>query len=452
MINSIYSTITTVRGISSKGFLTYLEQLWKQRGDAFVLPIGGQGMLFAIHPDYVKHVNVDASSHYDKGASYNVPRRYLFGNGLITSTGALWRTQRKLMAPFFTPTNILAYTNMIETEGKRQIERWEELARTEQTIDMTDEMMGLLARIVLRTMFSIDNPEENDRIRDAIDYLIANLSFRTRSPFRLPDSFPTSANRRYKSSREAVQGYIIGLINRRREQAETNWPDDILTRLMQARDSDTGQRMSDAQLLDECITIYAAGSETTARTLGFAWYILARHPDIAEQLHLETDKVISGEPLTHDAMKKLTYTMQITRETLRLYPAAPLYLRDCIDGDEIAGIKITQGRPVYMSPFLTHRHPEFWPEPERFNPDRWTPEAEKARHPYAFHAFAAGARICIGNNLSLMEGQILLAMLARHFAPRLNPSDHVITVDQHGTLYAKNGIPMQIVKRASAPN
>jgi cytochrome P450 len=204
--------------------------------------------------------------------------------------------------------------------------------------------------------------------------------------------------------------------------------------------------MSESLLRDESITIFFAGHETTARTMTFAWYALAANPHVAAQLYEELDSVLGGRTPATDDLRQLPYTLQVIKEVLRLYPAAPIYARDAIAGDRIDGFDVPAGAAVILSPYYTHRHPDFWEEPERFDPDRWTREKEAMRHHYAYHPFAAGPRICIGNNFSLLESHLLLAVLAQRFAPRLRTGFEPRWVMQ-GTLGFVGGLPMVIAAR-----
>ncbi|HET9495623.1 MAG TPA: cytochrome P450, partial [Chloroflexia bacterium] len=189
-----------------------------------------------------------------------------------------------------------------------------------------------------------------------------------------------------------------------------------------------------------------AGHETTARTLAFLWYALAEHPEVAERMHAEIDEVLADDAPVIAHLKQLPYTLQVVKETLRLYPAAPMYARDAAAPDEIDGLPVPVGAQMLVMPYLTHRHPEFWPDPLRFDPDRWTPEQEAARHPYAYHPFAAGQRICLGNNFSLFESHVLVALLARHFELRKVPG-HTPQMQMQGTLGSANGLPMVVARR-----
>jgi cytochrome P450 len=262
----------------------------------------------------------------------------------------------------------------------------------------------------------------------------------------IPLWIPTRKNRVYKKARAMVHSYIDSLIEQRRSLPEADWPNDLLTRLMQARDDETGEPMSESLLRDESITTFFAGHETTARTLTYTWYALASNPHVAEKLHNELDTMLGDRTPTLEDMHHLPYTLQVIKEVLRLYPPAPFYVRDSIGEDELGGFN-TQGLPVLMSPYYTHRHPDFWENPLEFNPNRWTPEQEANRHPYAYHPFAAGQRVCIGNNFSLLESHILLSLLAREYAPRLAPG-FTPNFIMGGTLGTSNGFPMIIERRS----
>jgi cytochrome P450 len=205
--------------------------------------------------------------------------------------------------------------------------------------------------------------------------------------------------------------------------------------------------MGEGMLRDETITAFVAGHETTARTLSFAWYALASNPHAAERLHEELDRVLGGRLPTVGGLRQLPYTLQVLKEVLRLYPAAPFYARDALGADQLGGYDVPKGAGIMLSPYYTHRHPQFWDEPDRFDPDRWTREREAMIHGHQYHPFAAGPRICIGNNFSLLESHLLLAILAQRFAPRLRDG-YQAKWEMLGVLSLKGGLPMVIAPRA----
>src|SRR5690606_6855620 len=178
----------------------------------------------------------------------------------------------------------------------------------------------------------------------------------------------------------------------------------------------------------------------------FAWYALATYPKAAERLYEELERVLGGRTPTAGDLRQLPYTLQVVKEVLRLYPAAPFYVRDAVEPDELGGFEVPAGAAVMLSPYYTHRHPQFWDDPETFDPDRCTREREAARHGHAYHPFAAGPRICIGNNFALLESHLLLAILAQRFTPRLRPGFEPRWV-MRGTLGLAEGLPMVITAR-----
>ena len=437
------NTWEALRGFTRAGFLEYIGELWQQHGDVFQINIFNRRMVVAMHPDAVRHVNVANRQNYDKLQSYEVVRKFMTGNGLLTSTGDLWRRQRKLMSPFYTPKGVQAYGEIMLKDGYRLLDRWSGM--NGRTVEIGEEMTFVTAAIILRAMFSMEADEAIIRMKNAVETMLG-YGGSNQAGIRIPLWVPTRKNRNYIKARDMVHTYIYSVIAQRRALPEAEWPNDLLTRLMQARDEETGEPLSEDLLRDELITTFFAGHETTARTMTFTWYALAKNPEVAERLHAELDSVLGDHSPTLNDLHQLPYTLQVIKEVLRLYPPAPFYIRDALAEDKLGDFE-THGLPVLMSPYYTHRHPDFWEHPLEFNPDRWTPEQESKMHPYAYHPFAAGQRVCIGNNFSLLESHILLALLAREYAPRLVPGFAPQFV-MGGTLGTSNGFPMVIERRS----
>ncbi|MEZ4770998.1 MAG: cytochrome P450 [Caldilineales bacterium] len=439
----IVELITQMR---RKGQLAFFMDAWHDYGDLAHLRLGTRDMFLVVHPDAVRHVNVTRSDNYDKRESYDSVRELLLGDGLVSSRGDLWRRQRRLMAPFFTPRAIEQYLPVFIADTQAMIDRWNRLGAQDQPVELGDEMMMLTAAVILHTMFSTESSDDMLDIKAAVETMISYTASGQQNPVQLPRWMPTPANRRYFKARELVFTYIKVLLDQRRALPMDQWPDDLLSKLILTRDEETGEAMSDSLLRDESITIFVAGHETTARTLTFMFYALSQNPQVERRMVDEINGVLGDRQPTVADLKKLPYTLQVIKETLRLYPAAPIYARDVVADDDVCGVHIPGGARVMPFPYATHRHPDFWPDPERFDPDRWTPEAEAARHPYAFHAFAAGKRICLGNNFSLLESHVIAAMLVPRFQLRLAPR-HQPQVDMAGTITSKNGMPMLIERR-----
>ncbi|MCB9763825.1 MAG: cytochrome P450 [Alphaproteobacteria bacterium] len=435
-----------IQAVRTRGFLDAVEQAWRTHGDVFRVGLGARTLTFAMHPDAVQQVNVTGRKRYDKRASYDGVRDFLIGEGIAASTGDLWLRQRRLMAPFFTHSGIRVYADLMLRDTQRLAERWEDLADAGEEVEIAAEMTRVTASIILKAMFSTEAMASIHRMKDAVEIMTAFVSQRM-TGLRVPLWVPTATNRRYIAARDYAHGTIAALIEERRASDPAGWPDDLLSRLMNARDEETGEAMSEALLRDESITVFFAGHETTARTMTFAWYALAAHPEAAARLHAELDRELGDGPVTVDALRRLPYTLQVVKEVLRLHPPIPFYVRDAVADDEIGGFTIPSGSAVMLSPYCTHRHPEIWADPEAFDPDRWSPEREAQRHRFAYHPFAAGPRTCLGNNFSLLESHLMLAVLARRFAPRLREG-FTPRWEMQGVLSLGEGLPMVIARRA----
>ena len=442
-------TVQALTGLARRGFLDEMGRQWHTHGDLFAVRFGPRKLVVAMHPDAVREVTMTSRRDFDKLGSYDTVRRYLTGDGLVASTGDLWKRQRRLMSRFFTPRGVQAYGDTMLRDALRLTERWDHLADTGERVDMGVEMTELTASIIVAAMFSSDAAMSG--LHRHVATMIGYANSRA-AGLAAPHWAPTPGARRYVAARDAVHGFIEDLIARRRAMPEDRWPSDLLTRLMGARDDETGESMADSLVRDESITMFFAGHETTARTMTATWYALAANPEAAARLHDELDTVLGpagdlgARPPTLDDLTRFPYTLRVVKEVLRLYPAAPFYVRDAATDTEVTGVPIPAGTAVMLSPYYTHRHPDFWADPEAFDPGRWEPEREATQHPTAYHPFASGERVCIGNHFSLLESHILLAVLAHRFAPRL-ADGFTPNWRMDGVLSSANGMPMTIARR-----
>jgi cytochrome P450 len=440
---SSFEVITSVRRY---GFLGFLMKIWRESGDLTRVRIGNQSLLLVVHPDHVKHINITKREAYDKGASYENLRQQLLGNGIVTAVGEDWRRQRRLMAPFFTPRGIEKFYPIFLSDTQDLIARWRQRSGSSEPVEMLSEMMGVTAAVILHSVFSTDSGPTLDRVKNSIEALITHLSNSQLNPLRLPAWVPTPSNLRFQRNKAAVTAYIRELIDSRRALPRDQWPADLLTDLMTTEDVETKTSMAEQLLVDNGLTLFAAGHETTARTLSFLWYALSQNPEVEQRLHAELDSVLGDAPPTLSELRRLPYTLQVVKEVMRLFPAAPMYARDAMTDDELDGVHVPAGTRCLMFAYGTHRHPAFWSDPERFDPDRWLPAREAEQHACAYHPFATGQRICLGNSFSLLESHVMTAMLARHFTLRMKPG-HVPRFDFFGTLGSRNGLPMTIEAR-----
>jgi cytochrome P450 len=339
-----------------------------------------------------------------------------------------------------------AFSDIFLRDTAAMAERWKRLAAEQTQVEMLDEMALITASIILKAVFSTESEQDILQIKEAVETMVSYASESSMNPFRLPDWAPTAHNNNYWEARETTHRYIDGVLDTRLAMDESDYPDDLLSKLITAEDPETGERMSRDLLRDEALTNFFAGYETSARTMSYTWYALAKNPEVKAKLHEELDRELGDRLPTLDDLKRLPYTLRTIKETLRLYPPVPMYARDVIDDDVLDGYQIEKGSVMMVLSYFTHRHPEFWDDPLRFEPDRHRPEAEKERHPQAYHPFASGKRICLGNHFSLLETHIMLAILAQRFDAQL-PPDYEADFVLNGILNVDNGLPMILTSR-----
>ena len=438
--------LKNIRDMAQKGMLGFVADNWQEYGDLFEVQVGPKKLVMLIHPDHVRHVTLTNARNYDKLQSYDGVRKYVIGDGIVTSTGELWKRQRRLMAPFYTPRSVEEFSNIFIRDTLVMAERWKRLAANQEPVEMLDEMAVITASIILKAVFSTESEQDILQIKESVETMITYASQSSMRPFRVPDWLPTVENNAYWKARELVHDYINGVLDSRLAMDESEYPDDLLSKLITAEDPETGDRMSRQLLRDEALTNFFAGYETSARAMSYTWYALAKNPEVKAKLHEELDRELGEELPTVGDLKRLPYTLRTIKETLRLYPPAPMYAKDVIDDDVLDGYLIEKGSVIMLFPYFTHRHPHFWDDPLRFEPDRHAPEAEKERHPQAYHPFGSGQRICLGNHFSLLETHIMLAILAQRFDPQLPPGYEANFVAD-GILNIRNGLPMILQRR-----
>jgi cytochrome P450 len=387
-------------------------------------------------PDHVHHVAATRPENYPKGRSVE-DLKMLVGGGLFTADGDAWRHHRTLLQPKFRKVAIVKYGPLMMQACEALHARWD--ARVGQTVDVADEMMDLALAIVGRTMFSRLVREEEDTIGQAYRVALGELSRRGEQFFELPMWVPTASHRKFNAAKEFIEGYIAAAVAERRGKAQRH--DDLLDALL---DASMQGAMSEQQLKDEVSTVFLAGHETTALALTWAWHLLGRHPEVDAALHAELARVLGDRPPTVDDLKDLPYTRMVCDETLRICPPVWVYPRTALEDDVLDGYHVPKGAFVLICPYFAHRRPEAWPEPERFDPERF--RSPGRRPPHEFCPFGAGARTCAGLNFAMQEMTLALATLARSFRPEPVPG-HEPKLVAKGTLRPDGGMPMILRRR-----
>jgi cytochrome P450 len=366
------------------------------------------------------------------------------GRGLLVSEGERWERQRRLIQPLFTRRAIAGYATLMAEEASASAARWAPDAGAGATIDAHAEMARLTLRVVGRAIFGDDVERARDVLRSALPVVTRWAVRRAMSPVNPPVWWPTPANVRAARARRELYAVVDGLIARRKAAGADG--DDLLSRLLRARDPDTGAAMDGQQVRDEALTFLLAGHETTSTALTFTLDLLGRHPREQERIHDEIDRVLGGRLPRLDDMTVLARAAMAIKEAMRLNPPAPAWGRCAEAEDEIGGYRVPRGAWVVVSPWATHRHPAFWEDPEAFDPARFAPEAEAARHRYAYFPFGAGPRACIGSHFALMEAIIALAVLLQRF--RLQADPRRAPLDTTGiTLRPGRPVPIALAPR-----
>jgi cytochrome P450 len=369
-----------------------------------------------------KRILQDNAQNYDKEhPSYRMLRR-LFGNGLLTSEGDFWLRQRRLAQPSFQRERVASMSAAMTAAALEAADRWDRTALAGAPLSIAREMSRLTLRIVGDALFGSSLGEKAAAVGASWEVLNAQMSERAAKMSLLPPILPTKYDAEFRRARKVLFEVVDEIVLAKR--ASSADAPDLLTALMHAVDADTGERMTDAQLRDEVVTMLLAGHETTAITLTWVWARLARHPPVAEALHAELDRVLEGRAPTAEDIARLPYTRGLVNETLRLHSPAYIINRHARADDVVAGHRVYRGGSIVLSPLVLHRHPAYWDRPDTFDPARWLDRDEERRRPkFAFIPFSAGPRQCIGNHFSMMESMLILATLAQRFAPRLVTDD-----------------------------
>jgi cytochrome P450 len=409
-------------------------------GDIAHWRIGPQHLFLFSHPDLIRDVLVTNGRHFHKSRGLERAKR-LLGNGLLTSEGEFHLRQRRLAQPAFHKHRIASYAVTMSDYAARTSERW----RDGQTLDMHTEMMRLTLGIVARTLFDADVENEAAEIGEALTRAFESFNFAMLPFTEYLEKLPLPSVRRFNSARDTLDRTIYRMIDERRLSGEDKG--DLLSMLLMATDTEgDGGGMSDLQLRDEALTIFLAGHETTANALTWTWYLLSQHPQVEATLHAEIDAALNGRVPAYDDMPSLPYTRMVLAESMRLYPPAWAIGRRALESFDARGFTIPKRSVVLMSQYIVHRDARFFPNPERFDPDRWKPEAVAQRPKFSYFPFGGGNRVCIGEQFAWMEGVLLIAALAQKWRMRL-VSGHPVEVQPLITLRPRHGMRMFLEKR-----
>jgi cytochrome P450 len=382
----------------SEESLTRLQDYFARFGDVYRVFAPARGVYNYVinNPEDIKRVLLTNHRNYTKGEGMDRVK-ILLGNGIMTSEGAFWRRQRRMMQPSFHRRVIDRFSTLISEVNEKFAQRWAEQSARKEPVNVSSDTSELTLEIVLRSIFGSD-------LQRLENQMGAN-------PFEVVAKQP---NRDLKFAFQFRSlGKLVGeLIQKRRHAPEEHF--DFLSMLMLTRDRESDEPMSDKELIDEVLTLIVAGHETTAAALTWTWYLLDQHREAAEQLEAEADRTADGL-MALSAAEAMSFTHQVLQESLRLYPPGWLISRRAIEGDELGGFVIPPRTDVFISPYMLHRHPAFWSDAEEFKPERFADADANERHKFAYIPFAVGPRHCIGENIAMFEMLVHMRTMTRRF-------------------------------------
>ncbi|MCX7961432.1 MAG: cytochrome P450 [Burkholderiales bacterium] len=417
-----------------------------ERGPLCYTRLLGKRIYFVNDAEFVKRILLDNAANYPKSVTYRNNLRPFLGDGLLVSEGEFWRRQRRLMQPAFHLRRLRALADTMAGCAAAAAARWSHAT----IVDVMAQMNAVTMEIVAKTLFGADVSADIAEVADAMAVLQEETGrVRLRAFFELPEFLVRPRGREFRRAVATLDRIVARIVCERRAAAARGEPprEDLLAMLIEAKDADTGDAMTDRQLRDELVTLFLAGHETTAIALTWTFHLLAQHPEAEAKLHAELDAVLGERAApAFDDLERLPYARMVAEETMRLYPPAYVFSRRALAEDRLGPYRMPAGAHIVISPYALHRRPDYWPEPEAFRPERFAPGEERARPRYAYLPFGGGPRVCIGNAFAMMEHAIVLCAIARRWRLEAIPGREVAT-EPRITLRPRGGLPMRVVAR-----
>jgi cytochrome P450 len=449
--------LSTLRAVQADtpGFLTSMRDTY---GPLVRVPLGPQTLHLLSDPEAISDVLIASARNFDSdivgsSGTREPPLAKLLGNGLLTSTGAQHKKQRKLLQPLFHRQRVASYADAFAELTEQRMDRWSDGER----LDALVEMVELTLAVVTRTIFDVALDSDVSRtVRTALPKNDGPLRWAMAPGGALLSRLPLPSNVQFKRGRDALDAVVHRLIAERRRSGADGA--DLLSMLIAAKDADTGEPMDDRQIRDEVLTLLMAGHDTTANGLAWALHLLGRDARAAELLWTEVDDVLGGRLPGFADLPALTWTRAVFSEALRVYPPVWTVARRALSDHELLGYRVPGDATVMMSAWVVHRDPRWWPDPERFAPQRWVERAPDGsvdnltgtalaadRPRFSYFPFGGGPRQCIGNEFALLEGVMALATLARRW--RFAPAPGRVTAQAKIIVRPRGGLPMTVHAR-----
>lgn len=417
--------------------LAFALDISRKFGDIAHYRVGPLHIYQLNSPELIRQILVEEPQRFHKARFIKRAFGPFVGDGLLTSDGELWKRQRKLVQPAFQHDHLGKYGEIMVSHTLRMMDSF----RDGEVSEINSDMMDLTLGVVIKSLFGAEIKSGADEIGALMMAFLEAANQRLNSAVQIPSWVPTRRNLREKRAMARIETMLRSLIEARRASGEQR--NDLLSVLLAAVDEESGKGMSDRQLRDEMMTLFLAGHETTAMALTWTWYLLSQHPEVESKLRAELSRALNGRTPTAADLRQLPYTEMVVRESLRLYPPATGFAREPIKDAHIGGYEVPKGSLVVANTYALHRDARFFPEPERFDPERFAAGWETRIPRYAYLPFGGGPRVCIGNGFAMMEAVLIVATMAQRWQFLLEPDPKVVPV-QLVTLRPQNGIRMKL--------
>lgn len=386
--------------------LALADAVWRTCGELGRVRVGYLRFVYAFTPELMQEVLVDKADAFVKAPGLRVIARQVLGDGLLTAEGEPWRRRRKLLAPIFARHRLAHFADTMVRGTDRGLERFHDGA----VLALDHELMRITLTIVADALFGADSFDDADDVGRAMDEVQEGFNLKV-SSLPTPLWVPTPSNRRLQRALDVLDAKVTRIIEDRR--ARPTPTDDLLNLLLHARDEE-GRGLSPIEVRDEVMTLFLAGHETTAVLLGWAFQLLGQNPAIYDAVLAEVD-ALSGETPSYGNLERLDLIKRCLEEAMRLFPPAYMFGRTAQRDVDLTGLSLKAGQTILFSPWVMHRRADLWPDPERFDPDRFTAEQVAARPKFHYAPFGGGPRICIGNHFALMEATLVVARISQRF-------------------------------------
>jgi cytochrome P450 len=422
--------------------LQFQLDLMREHAEIASVRLGVFKAVTSFAPEIAHQVLVAQADAFMKSYGLSLFARPILGDGLLTSEHAVHRRQRRLIAPAFVQRQVASYAALMSERAERAIASM----LTAGEVDIGERSMQVALEIVGKTLFDAELSDSASEVGAAVTEAMECVMASMVAPVPVPPSVPTLGNLKLRRAVRRLDAVVYAMIRERRARSETG--DDLLSILLAARDEVDGSGMSDLQVRDEAMTAFLAGHETTANALTWSLILLAQHPEVRTRVEAELDAVLQGRAPQFSDLPRLALTLRVFKEALRLYPPAYMIGRRAIRDIQLDGYGVRKNQVVLIGVYGMHRRAELFPDPERFDPDRFLPEREKSLPRHAFLPFGAGPRMCIGNHFALMEGQLLLASWLGRARFELSDRERAIGLEPLITLRPKGPVSMRVIARA----